>query len=133
MNSEVSSQRKILFVDDEQDITEFLCYNFKKFGFDVREAGNGLEGKAIVETWMPDIVVADIFMPEMNGIGFCRAIKKNESTKNIPVVFLSAANDDYLTLNAMEAGAQHFLSKPIKIDVLQLVVNNILQEKKQAS
>jgi DNA-binding response OmpR family regulator len=132
MNTAEKREQKILFVDDEHDITEFLSYNFKKFGFDVRHAANGMEGKSVVESWMPDIIVADILMPELNGIGFCREIKKNEATKNIPVVFLSAAQDDFLALNAMEAGAHHFLSKPIKIDVLHLVVNNILDAKKQA-
>ncbi len=87
MTLEEKNNYKILFVDDEHDITEFLSYNFKKFGFDVRHAANGMEGKSVVESWMPDIIVADILMPELNGIGFCREIKKTKRQKIFPWYF----------------------------------------------
>lgn len=122
---------KILFVDDEEDITEFLSYNFKKFGFEVRKADNGISGIKVLENWKPDIIVADIMMPEMNGIGFCKEVKQNEATKDIPFLFLSATHDEYVMLNAMQAGGNHYLSKPVRIDLLHLIIKNLLNQKKE--
>lgn len=110
--------KKILIIDDEPDITEFLSYNFKKRGFEVCIAGNGIAAKNILVSFNPDIIIVDIQMPEQNGISFCREFKKNILAKDIPVVFLSASNDDYHALSAMEAGGVLYVSKPIRFEAL---------------
>jgi two-component system, OmpR family, alkaline phosphatase synthesis response regulator PhoP len=124
---------KILFVDDETDITEFLCYNFTKKGFEVKKANDAFQALDLLEDWIPDILVSDILMPNMDGIALCNQIKSKENLKNIPVVFLSAISDDYKVLNAMNSGADHFISKPVKVDLLLSVITKILENKSTAA
>ena len=123
---------RILFVDDEIDITEFLCYNFNKKGFDVKKANDAFQALDLLEEWIPDILVSDILMPKMDGIALCHQIKSKENLKKIPVVFLSAISDDYKVLSAMSSGADHFISKPVKIDLLLSVITKILENKSAA-
>ncbi|MBC7864514.1 MAG: response regulator [Bacteroidia bacterium] len=119
-------KKKILIVDDEYDITEFLSYNFKKREFEVRVAMNGIEAQQILLTWLPDIIITDILMPEQNGIGLCHDLKNNILTKNIPVVFLSASSDEYHALAAMDAGGVHYISKPVRLEILFKMVEEVL-------
>jgi DNA-binding response OmpR family regulator len=90
----------------------------RKRGFEVKTASDGNLAISVVENWTPDIIVADILMPEQNGIDMCHELKNNSSTKNIPVIFLSASSDDYHALAAMDAGGVNYISKPIRIDAL---------------
>ena len=124
---------RILFVDDEIDITEFLCYNFNKKGFEVKKANDAFQALDLLEEWIPDILVSDILMPKMDGIALCHQIKSKEKLKNIPVVFLSAISDDYKVLSAMNSGADHFISKPVKIDLLLSVITKILENRYKAA
>jgi two-component system alkaline phosphatase synthesis response regulator PhoP len=123
---------KILFVDDEKDITEFLCYNFNRKGYEAQKANSGNQAINIVNGWKPDIMVLDILMPEMDGITLCQTFKQKEELKDIPIIFLSAVSDDYKVLNAMKSGAEHFLSKPIRVELLMGIVDKILGVKNQA-
>lgn len=122
-------RKKLLIIDDEPDIIEFLSYNFRKRGYDVYSAGDGIEGLNAVSTSHPDIIIADIMMPRMNGIVMCRQLKSDEQLRNIPLIFLSATNDDYQVLSAMDAGADHYVSKPIRVSVLAKMVNELIEEK----
>lgn len=116
---------KILLVDDEPDILEFLSYNFRKKGFTVVVANNGLEGiqQAIVE--LPQLIISDILMPEMDGIEMCKAIRNIEQFYRIPFIFLTAVTDDYKVLYAMSSGADQFASKPIRFDYLLTMICRI--------
>jgi two-component system alkaline phosphatase synthesis response regulator PhoP len=84
---------KILIVDDEPDILEFLSYNFRKKGFTVVVANNGKEGitKALAE--LPQLIISDILMPELDGIEMCKAIRNIEIFYRIPFIFLTAVTD----------------------------------------
>ena len=126
-------KNRILFVDDEVDITEFLCYNFNKKGFEVKKANDAFQALDVLKDWTPDILVSDILMPEMDGIALCNQLKRRENLKHIPVVFLSAISDDYKVLSAMNSGADHFISKPVKVDLLVRVIDQILENKTSAA
>ena len=133
MNLFGENKFKVLVVDDEPAILELLEYNFSKKGAQVSLAKNGVEGLEKAEQEMPQVIVLDIMMPVMNGIEMCRTLKSDPAMKNIPVLFLSATNDDALILSAMTAGGDHFVSKPIKISLLFEIVNELQEEFKKKS
>ena len=120
---------KILLVDDEPDILEFLSYNFRKKGFEVVIANNGIEGleKAIAES--PQMIISDILMPTLDGIEMCKAIRSMDSFYRLPFIFLTAVSDDYKVLYAMSSGADQFVSKPIRFEYLLSMVNQLMEEK----
>jgi len=133
MENNVPSENKfkVLVVDDEPAILELLAYNFSKKGAQVSLAKNGVEGLEKAERELPQVIVLDIMMPVMSGIEMCKALKADPVLKNIPVLFLSASNDDTLILSAMTAGGDHFVSKPIKISLLFEIVSGLQEEFKQ--
>jgi two-component system alkaline phosphatase synthesis response regulator PhoP len=124
--------KKILIVDDEPDILEFLSYNFRKKEFEVVIANNGVEGAKMAAQEMPDLIISDILMPEMDGIEMCKQIKTIERLSTIPFIFLTAVSDDYKVLYAMTSGANQYVSKPVKFDYLLTLVNDMLEEKRKA-
>jgi two-component system, OmpR family, alkaline phosphatase synthesis response regulator PhoP len=121
---------KLLIVDDEPEIGELLSYNFRKRGFDVQTACNGFTGFDMLEKFTPDIIILDIMMPYVNGISMCKELKRDVRYRNIPVLFLSATNNDSLIQAAMDAGGARFLSKPIHLSLLIDIVTGMqVQEK----
>ena len=120
---------KILIVDDEPDVIEFLSYNFIKKGYEVQGAGNGAEGIEKVKSFSPDLIIADIMMPNMDGIIMCKILKSHELHKNIPLIFLSATQDEYQAMNAGMSG-DDYVSKPIKFSVLLPMVERHLAQGK---
>jgi two-component system alkaline phosphatase synthesis response regulator PhoP len=122
-------QQKILLIDDEPDILEFLSYNFRKKEFNVITANNGLEGIQKAESEIPDIIISDILMPEMNGTDMCKLIRKNPKMSLTPFIFLTALSDDYKVLHAMLSGADEFVTKPIRFEYLLTIVNRVIEEK----
>ncbi len=123
-----SKRFKVLVVDDEPEILELLQYNFNKKGLEVAIARNGQEGMEMIQQDPPQIIVLDIMMPVMNGIEMCRQLRQHEQFRNIPILFLSATNDDMLILSAMSAGGNHFVSKPIRLNLLFELVSNLYDE-----
>ena len=119
---------KVLVVDDEPDIVEILSYNLAKENFEVSKAYNGYEAVSYAIKNHPDLIIMDIRMPEMNGIEACRMIKKNESMKNIPILFLTADNDEYTSLSAVEAGGDHFVTKPIRPSILIGMIRELIKD-----
>ena len=122
-------KNKILIVDDEPDVIEFLSYNFSKKGYQVEGAGNGMEGLEKVKSFFPDLIIADIMMPDMDGIVMCKILKNHELHKFIPLIFLSATQDEYQALNAGLTGDE-YISKPIKFSVLLSMVEKHLTQGK---
>src|SRR5690554_763581 len=108
----------ILLIDDEDDIRELLEYNLKKEGFTVLSADNGSDGIALAQKHIPDIILLDVMMPEMDGVEVCEQIRANDSTSNIFICFLTARNEDYSQIAGLEAGADDYIAKPIKPRVL---------------
>jgi two-component system, OmpR family, alkaline phosphatase synthesis response regulator PhoP len=118
---------KILLVDDEEDILEFISYNLEKEGFAVYTATNGKEGLRIAEKFQPHLILLDLMMPEMDGITTCGEIRKIPVLRNTLVAFLSARGEDYSQIAGFEAGADDFITKPIRPKVLVSRVKALLK------
>jgi two-component system alkaline phosphatase synthesis response regulator PhoP len=109
---------KILLVDDEVDILDFLSYNLKKAGFSVFTAGNGRDAIKLAKQYLPHLIILDVMMPEMDGIETCEEIRKQPTLNNTVVAFLTARSEDYSQIAGFEAGADDYIAKPIKPKVL---------------
>ena len=112
------SKFKILLVDDEEDILEFLGYNLKKEGFQVFTASNGLSAIKKAKKELPHLIVMDVMMPEMDGITAVEEIRKIPSLDDTLIIFLTARAEDYSQIAGFEAGADDYVTKPIKTKVL---------------
>ncbi|MFA6977782.1 MAG: response regulator transcription factor [Ignavibacteriaceae bacterium] len=104
--------KKILLVDDEKDILEFLKYNLEKEGFAVITAGDGEEAISLLSE-NPDLAILDIMMPKLNGFEVCERIRKNKKTTHLPVIFLTAKSTEQDEIKGLEIGANDFIQKPI--------------------
>ena len=104
------SSKKILLVDDESDILDFLSYNLQAAGYTVRAASNGEEGIAIANEFEPDLILLDMMMPEMDGIETCEKIRESEKLKSVLIAFLTARGEDYSQIAGFDAGADDYLS-----------------------
>lgn len=122
-----ASKFNVLLVDDEVDVLEFLSYNLKKEGFKVSTATNGREAikKAIAE--VPHLIILDVMMPEMDGIATCEEIKQIPALKNSLVIFLTARGEDYSQIAGFDAGADDYVTKPIKPKLLISRVKALLR------
>lgn len=114
----MSNLTKILLVDDEQDILDFLSYNLEKEGYAVDTANNGRDAIAKAKKNVPDLIVLDVMMPGMDGIETCREIRQVEPLKNVLIAFLTARNEDYSQIAGFDVGADDYITKPIKPRVL---------------
>lgn len=104
----------ILIVDDEEDILEFIKYNLEKEGFHVYTAKNGLEGIKVAESVVPNLILLDVMMPEMDGIEVCRTLRADEKFNNTIISFLSARNEDYTQIAGLDVGGDDYITKPIR-------------------
>lgn len=120
---------KILLVDDEPDILEFVGYNLKKEGFEIETASNGIEGLKMAKIFKPDLILLDVMMPQMDGMETCIELRKLDSFKDTLIVFLSARAEDFSQLAAYDAGANDYILKPIKPKVLVSKLNALLKLK----
>ena len=121
------NEYKILLVDDEVDILEFISYNLEKEGYKVYTAQNGLEAIKIAEKKIPHLIILDVMMPEMDGIAACEEIRKIPALKNTVIAFLTARGEDYSQIAGFEAGADDYITKPIRPKVLVSRVKALLK------
>ncbi|MDO8928018.1 MAG: response regulator transcription factor [Bacteroidota bacterium] len=121
------SQYKILLVDDEVDILEFISYNLEKEGYKVYTAQNGAEAIKIAERTLPDLIILDVMMPEMDGIAACEEIRRIPTLKHTMIAFLTARGEDYSQIAGFEAGADDYITKPIRPKVLVSRVKALLK------
>jgi two-component system alkaline phosphatase synthesis response regulator PhoP len=105
---------KILLVDDEPDIVEFLGYNLKKEGYEILSANNGKDAVEIAKRELPQLIILDVMMPDMDGIETCREIRENSNLKDVLIAFLTARSEDYTQIAGFEVGADDYITKPIK-------------------
>ncbi len=117
---------KILIVEDERDIVEFLTYNLEAENFNVISAHDGEEGLKKMEE-KPDIVLLDIMMPKMDGYEVCRRIRENKKTAKLPVIFLSAKSSEYDELKGLDLGANDYILKPVSPAKLVAKVKSTLR------
>jgi two-component system, OmpR family, alkaline phosphatase synthesis response regulator PhoP len=111
---EAPTDYKILIVDDDEDIIELLHYNLKREGYEVAVAGNGKKALEVASAFGPDIILLDVMMPEMDGITACRLLREIPQFKETHIIFLTARSEEFSEVAAFEAGADDFISKPIK-------------------
>lgn len=124
---------RILLVDDEPDILEILDYNISGEGYQVKRAKNGLEALEKANKWKPHLILLDVMMPEMDGIEACEQFRKNTSLSEVVIVFLTARSEDYSQVAGLEAGADDYITKPIKPKVLLSKIKAILRRFKDPS
>ena len=122
---------KILLVDDEEDILEFLSYNLKKEGFGIVTANNGISALKKLEKSKPDLIILDVMMPEMDGIEVCEKIREQDNFDDVLILFLTARSEEYSELAGFSAGADDYITKPIKPKLLVSRVNAILKRKRK--
>ncbi len=122
-----NSDQKILLVDDEPDILEFLSYNLKKEGYQVFTAGTGEEGIALAKKEQPHLVLLDVMMPGIDGIEVCRDLRASTGMDNVVIAFLTARSEDYSHIAGFEAGADDYINKPIKPRVLLSRIKALLR------
>ncbi len=113
-----NNEYKILLVDDEPDILEFLSYNLKKEGYNVFTANNGKEAVSVAKKENPHLIILDVMMPDMDGIETCREIRDIPGLKDVMIAFLTARSEDYSQIAGFDVGADDYINKPIKPRVL---------------
>ncbi len=123
----MASPYKILLVDDEQDILDFLGYNLRKEGFDVSVATNGKDAIQIAKKFHPHLVILDVMMPEMDGIETCRELREIPELRDTMIAFLTARNEDYSQIAGFDVGADDYITKPIKPRVLSSRIKALLR------
>ena len=121
-----------MIVDDEPDILEFLQYNLKKEGFVVVVAQDGLQGLAAAEQHKPDLILLDIMMPEMDGVELCRQLREKKEFQDTPIAFLTARDEDFSQITALDVGGDDYITKPIKPRVLLSRINALLRRSDRA-
>ncbi len=121
------SKFHLLIVDDEPDIIEFVSYNLSREGYQITSAKNGLEAVEQVKKNKPDLILMDIMMPVMDGMTAVSKIKALPGTNDIMIVFLTARSEDYSQEAGFEAGADDYISKPIKPKILVHRINALLR------
>lgn len=124
-------QHSILLVDDEPDVLEFLSYNLSKEGFNVTKAQNSSEAFKILKEHQPHLIILDVMMPGIDGIETCREIRSMPGMADTIIVFLSARGEEYSQLAGFEAGADDYITKPIKPRLLISRVKALLRRTKQ--
>jgi len=120
---------KILVVDDEEDILEFLSYNLRAEGYDVIVADNGILAIELAKQEQPSLIILDVQMPDMDGITTCEKIREIPSLKETLVTFLTARSEDYSQIAGFEAGADDYITKPIRPKVLVSRVKALLKRR----
>jgi len=120
---------KILIVDDERDIIEFLEYSFKKEGYEVHTARNGIDGKQVALSVKPDLIILDIMMPGIDGVELCKELREIPDFEDTMIIFLTARAEDYSQIAGFEVGADDYITKPIRPRVLLAKVQALLKRK----
>lgn len=121
------AEETILIVDDDPDILEFLGYNLRKSGFNVFTSTSGIEALEMARGIVPRLIILDVMMPDMDGIETCQEIRKVKELKETVIAFLSARGEDYSQIAGFEAGADDYIKKPIRPNVLVHRVKALLR------
>jgi len=122
-----SSPHKILVVDDETDVTELLAYTLKAKGFIVETLNDPNRSIGFARTFLPDLVVLDVMMPDLSGIQICRMLRADPKLKKVPVIFLTAKAEESDRIQGLETGADDYICKPFSTKELLLRIQTILR------
>ncbi len=127
MNTQQSANYRILLVDDEPDILEFVGYNLRREGYEVTTAANGREAVARALETEPHLILLDVMMPEMDGIEACLQIRSRPALARTMIAFLTARGEDYSQIAGFDSGADDYITKPIKMKVLMSRIKALLK------
>ena len=119
---------RVLVVDDEPDFSELAAFNLRRAGYEVQQAANGLDALQITRETLPDLVLLDVMLPEVDGFAVCEYIRKNPRTARIPVLLVTACCTDLSRSIGLEAGATGYLTKPVSPRELVQQVEHVLRE-----
>jgi two-component system alkaline phosphatase synthesis response regulator PhoP len=122
---------KILIVDDEPDIIEFINYNLKNKGYLTDSAANGVEAIRKARTFQPDLILLDMMMPEKDGLQTLRELRVMPDFEKTPVIFLTALRDEKSEITGLQTGADDYITKPIKPELLATRVSAVLRRMKK--
>jgi two-component system alkaline phosphatase synthesis response regulator PhoP len=129
----VTKAAKILVVDDEPDIVDIISYNLRKEGYVVQTAENGLEAVSAAKNFVPDMILLDVMMPKMDGMEACKQIRAIPVLKNSFILFLTAREEEFVEVLSWQAGADDFLTKPIKPRALISRIEAVFKRSKEGS
>jgi len=118
---------RVLVVDDEPDILEFIEYNLEKEGFEVARARDGVEAVEVARRVRPDVILLDIMMPKQDGIETCRILRADPEFNHVAVAFLTARNEDFAQISGFDVGADDYITKPIKPRLLVSRIRALLR------
>ena len=118
---------QILIVEDEEDILDVLKYNLHKAGFQTLEAPNGETARNLIREETPDLILLDLMLPGINGLDLCKILKKDEATRNIPIVMLTAKSSEADIVTGLEMGAEDYVVKPFSPKVLLARIQTVLR------
>jgi two-component system phosphate regulon response regulator PhoB len=125
--------KKILVVDDEADVTELVAYHLKAKGFQVEIVNDPNSSIGTARSFLPDLVILDVMMPDLNGIQICRMLRADPKLKKVPVIFLTAKTEENDRVQGLEIGADDYICKPFSTKELTLRVQTILRRLTEAA
>ena len=120
-----SKGNKILIADDEPDILEIIQYNLTREGYQVLTAKDGDDALMKAKSFLPDLIILDIMMPNKNGVEVCEILRKQTAFKDTLIIFLTALSDEGSQVKGLETGADDYISKPVKLEELRSVLCSI--------
>lgn len=121
-------RKKILVVDDDADAVELLSFNLKKAGFAIGTAFDGIEALKKARTLLPDLILLDLMLPELDGFAVCEILRRDEATAKIPVVMLTAVSGELGRLAGLDSGARDYVTKPFSLSLLVSKVEDLLKK-----
>jgi two-component system, OmpR family, alkaline phosphatase synthesis response regulator PhoP len=119
--------KKILLIEDEQDIVELVTYNLSREGFEVISSRSGEDGLKKAQTTKPDLILLDIMLPGINGLDICRTLKNDNKTSQTPIIMLTARNEDIDVVTGLEVGADDYVTKPFSPRILTARIRAMLR------
>ncbi len=121
-------RRKILIVDDDTDLVELLRFNLKNAGFSIGTALNGLEALKKARSIVPDLIVLDVMMPELDGFSVCEILRRDKVTASIPILMLTALSGEFGRVTGFESGATDYMTKPFSPKAVVTHAQKLLNE-----
>jgi DNA-binding response OmpR family regulator len=119
-------RKKILVVEDDPDLVELLSFNLRACGFVVNTAGDGVEGLNKARSIIPDLILLDLMLPQLDGFGVCEMLRRDPATAAIPIIMVTAMSSQFARLAGLEAGANDYITKPFSLKQLISRVQELL-------
>ena len=122
----MADNKSILVIEDEQHVRQLVSRLLIKNGFEVKTARDGLDGLKALEAFEPDLIIADVMMPNLDGLTFVKALKNRRETRSIPVIFLTAKSEPLAMIEGINVGAKFYITKPFQIEDVLSKVKKVL-------